>query len=180
MNFKKSKYKTGEKALTQNQVKKLLDVIGDVEDEALIRLAVTTGLRRSDIVRVRVADVDVDAGTLSFYEAKKDIIRQVYLQPSTCTCLRKHMKTKAKGALLFNFSSRTAWNRLNKWLDRAGLPRRPFHALRSTTIKLCQQAGWPIEMTAALVNDKIATVQEHYLCPSQEEMKETTDCKPTI
>lgn len=44
-----------------------------------------------------------------------------------------------------HIADKTAYNVLAFYLDKAGLPSRPFHSLRATCIKLCQRKGWTIE-----------------------------------
>jgi integrase len=77
-----------------------------------------------------------------------------------------------KRTKLFSFSGRTAYNILQHYCVAAGIPIRPFHALRATCIKFCQAAGWTPEQTAKHVDDRISTIQEHYLVPSMADMRE--------
>jgi integrase len=81
---------------------------------------------------------------------------------------------------IFSKTGRTAYTRLQKYCDKAGIPRRPFHALRATCIKRCQAAGWSIEQVAKLTGDTIAVIQEHYSWPSSSEMQEVAMEKPVI
>lgn len=185
---KKERYLTGEKALTEKQVENFLLKIGTVYDEALFRLALTTGIRREDIVNIKQADVNLEAGTVSFYEHKKDRIRTVPIPESTAQKLRQHLAIIGKGTWLFpapgdkkkHISSRQVYNRFQRYLKEAGIEPRPFHALRATCIKLCQRRGWSVEQTAKLVGDTIAVVQEHYSVPSEEELKQVAEEKAIL
>ena len=177
---------TGEKALTITQVNKLLSVITDLQDLALIKLAISTGIRRSDIVAVKSADVSIEELTVTFYENKKNAIHTVPVSEGMMNTLEMIMKIN-KGYWLFpakndhlHISSKTAYNKLQTHLKRAGISPKPFHALRGTCAKLCQAKGWDIEKTAKLLNDTIKTVQGHYQTPSLEEMKETAKEKAIL
>lgn len=52
-------------ALTQTQVTKLLSVITDPTHQLLIKLAATSGMRRSEILGLRYQDVDLERGTFT-------------------------------------------------------------------------------------------------------------------
>jgi integrase len=176
---KEESYKTGEKALTYEQVQKLLSQVGiPLQEEALLRLALDGGLRREDIVGVRRPDVKLEESQVLFYEHKKRRNWQVFLEPATMKALSQAMAASS-GIWLFpaanqkkHIASRTAYNILQRNLLACGVESKPFHALRSTCMKLKQKAGWPVEMTAKHTGDTIRVVQEHYLTPSLEEMRE--------
>lgn len=177
---------TGEKALTQSQVNKLLETITDLQDLAMIKLAISTGIRRGDIVKVKAADVNITELTVSFFEQKKNAMHTVPVSESVMNTIQMVIKIN-KSKYLFPskggtspISSKTAYNRLNYYLQKAGIGRKPFHSLRGTCAKLCQAKGWPVERTAKLLNDTIRTVQGHYQTPSMEEMKETAQEKAIL
>jgi len=178
MRVKSERYKTGERALTRTEYNKMLAVIDNVEDELMLKLAVSTGIRREDFFNIKIADIDLDQMKLTFYEAKKKRSRTVDLETDVVLLIRKHLKTFAKREKLFSFTGRSGWNHFNHWCDIAEIPRRPFHAIRGTTAKFCQAAGWPIEKTAKLLGDTIEVVQEHYNTPSADEMAEMAKEKP--
>ena len=179
--LKRERYRSGEKALTQGQVGEFLAVVTDVRDLALFQIALTGGLRRDDIVNLKRDGVNFEDGTIHFWEKKKRRFKTIYLPSTTMNTIQMVFKAypKEKG-LLFPISSKTAYNRFQKYLKRAGLPSRPFHALRATCIKLCQLRGWSSEMTAEHVGDSVPTIQAHYLTPSKEEMRAIAREKPII
>ena len=172
--MKRERYKSGEKALTRAEVGRLLEVITDVRDLCFFQLALSGGIRRDDMVNLKKPDFDFIEGSLVFYESKKRRMHTVYLPKKVLNSVEMvlnaypHEKTK----YLFPWCSKTGYNKFQMYLGRAGLDRRPFHALRATCIKLCQGRGWSSEQTAAHVGDKVSTIQEHYLTPRKAEMKE--------
>jgi integrase/recombinase XerD len=186
---KRRKYTSGEKALTKGQLNKLLEYITDLEERVLIKTAVVLGIRRNDIVQLRVGDIDFETLRLVFYEHKKKRNHIVPIPTNLANelaMLIKVNKTK-RSEFLFpgrhgkgHMSSKTAYNILQKNLEKAGLPHKPFHALRATCIKLHQQEGWTVEQTAKLIGDTVAVVQEHYATPSDEELAEVMAEKPII
>lgn len=170
--------RTGEKSLTQKEYQKILAVCNTLEEEVLMKMSVGLGLRRRDIASVKVGNIDLTEGKLTYHEHKKNRDRTVPLGPDLTQLLRKYLTTLPKNqAFLFRwgkgqYGDRTAHRRLTSLCDRAGIPRRPFHALRATCIKFKQADGWPVEATAKLVGDTITVVQEHYSTPSDAELSE--------
>lgn len=185
----KSEYKrrSGEYALSEAQVKKLLGVVGRIDHEVLLRVAIELGLRRADVVAIKQANIDLNKKWLLFEETKKQSrIHQVPLSNSLAKLIEQYLNILGKNEWLFpsshdkrkHISSKTAWNTLNKYLLKAKLPQRPFHALRATCIKLCQRKGWSIEQVMKLTNDTFRTIKEHYDVPGEEEMREVAERNP--
>ncbi len=171
-------YKTGEKSFTKNEFEKLLSKIGQLDTEILILLAVKTSMRRDDIISLEIANINTKERTITFYERKKRRIRTIFIDSEMSRKLEIYLHTLPKSQKrLFAFSSKTAYNRLQALCELAGIPKRPFHALRATCIKFCQQAGWTPEEVSKLTGDTIRVIQEHYSTPSLTEMKETTEEK---
>jgi integrase/recombinase XerD len=171
-------YRTGQKAFTKKEFEKVLSKVGVLEDEILILLGVNTGMRRRDITSIEVKNIDLKNQSVIYYEHKKRRTRTIFISSEMTRKLEIYLNTlPKKQERLFGFRDRTAYNRLNRYCRLAGIPERPFHALRATCIKFCQQAGWTLAEVAELTGDSIRTIQEHYETPSIEEMKETSETK---
>jgi integrase len=182
MRYKKERYRSGEKALTPREYEKLISVVDRQEDEVCFKLAVSIGARREDLASIKVHDIDLDELKLSFYEQKKRRIHTVPLSPEMARLIKQLLNSRGKNQTvdLFPFTGRTMYDRLQRYCDKAEIPRRPFHALRATCIKRCQSAGWSIEQVSRLTGDTIAVIQEHYSYPSSSEMQEVAELKPVI
>jgi integrase len=205
MFVKKDRYRTGEHALSQREYDKLVSVIDHLEDEVMIKLAVSTGIRREDlchgtikrkrvdkstkkitdykmITGIKISDIDFDERKLSFMESKKNRIMDVPLSDNILVLIRKLINSRGKNQneYLISFSGRTAHRKLQMYCDKAGIPGRPFHALRATCIKFCQAAGWAPEQVSKLTGDTIAVIQEHYSTPTNAEMLAVVQDKPII
>ncbi len=188
----KMSYTTGEHTLNEEELETLLNSIEDFENYVLIKTAVTTGLRRGDIVRLKWEGVDWSNKKILFYEKKKKRNSEVYVNNDLLTDLRRlyniqeenqpylfpggSEKVRGKG----HISSKTAYNRFQYYLDKAGLKQRPFHSLRATCIKLCQKRGWSAEETSKHVGDTIRVIQEHYSTPTDVEMRSVAEKKKII
>lgn len=173
--------KSGTVALTEPEATLLLSKIGHIEDKALLSFAIASGIRREDIVSVQLKDVDMETRIVSFWESKKKRPWSVWFGEDTAVTLEQHIHGLPKGTpWLFpsprdpkkHLSSRHAYNILQLWLERAGLKKRPFHALRATCIKVLQKRGLTIDQVMKQTGDSFRTIKEHYDTPSDDEMRE--------
>jgi len=188
---KRTRYTTGEKALTAGEWAKIQGCIDNLEDEVMLKLAVSTGIRREDLgyskkhnSGIRVSDIEElpdGTGRMKFLEHKKNRIHEVPLSKEMMRLIKLLINSRdKKEQFLITFSGRTCHRRLQEYCDKAGIERRPFHALRATCIKLCQRAEWRVEEVAKLTGDTIAVIQEHYSTPTPGEMQETIRKKAII
>jgi len=171
----------GEVSFSEEEWNKLLKVVDNLEDELMLKLAVSTGLRREDLVGILIENIDFEQGTLVFFEKKKKKHRTIPLQENIIKLIKIYLNnTRKKQGRLFDFTGRTAYNRLNELCNKAGIQRRPFHALRSTCAKFCLKAGWTELEVAKLLGDKIETIQTHYVVPSNSDMSEVVKKKSFV
>lgn len=175
-------YTVGQDALTPLEYEKVCEACSSIEDEALLKFTVATGMRREDVVNVERQNINLTTGSVTFSEKKKGgRIRTIYIGQKLCTLLIKYLKTVPKDQkLLFDFCGKTAYNKLQDLCDVAGIRRRPFHALRATCVKRCQAAKWTPEQVCKLTGDTLRVIQEHYATPSESEMGEVAKASEII
>lgn len=168
-------------ALSQTDYKKLLRACGTLEEELMIKIGVRLGLRRRDLSKILIADIDLEERSLTFFEHKKNRHRTLPLTTDLAQLISKHLHTLPKDRVyLFKWGKSehgdfTAWRKLNALCDRAGIARRPFHALRGTAYKFAKQQGWSAEQAAHLLGDTVQTAMMHYGKPSPGEMRDLMD-----
>jgi integrase len=191
--FNREQYKSGQHALTAKQAKELLLTFSNIQDKAMIALAMSVGLRREDLVNVKRKDFNPKEGTITYFEHKKKRTRTVYIpSQETIQLLIMHIQACRKSEWLFpspkvtgkfknsHISSRQVYDILNEHLDNAGMGTRPFHALRATCYKICKEAGWTPRMAAELLGDSITVAEVHYGAPSVGEMQEAAKKMPIL
>lgn len=189
--MKRTRYTTGEKAFTEDEWKKFLTVIDNLEDEVLFKLGVSAGIRREDIGHskkrnsgIRVSDITElknGTGTLKFFEHKKNRIWEVPLSREMMRIIKMLINSREKKEpFLITYSGRTCHRRLQEYCEKAGIEKRPFHALRATCVKFCQKNNWTVEQVSKLTGDTIAVIQQHYSTPSNSEMQEVVENKAII
>jgi integrase len=190
---------SGALALTVEEATKLLGAVDNTRDSALLALAISTGIRREDVVAIRLGDVDAERGSVTFYESKKRRTRTVPIDGGGLRALRQYVHGIPRGQVwLFpgghgnrprtvpgrptpkHLTGRAAWNVLNHWLRVAGLEPRPFHALRSTCYKMAKARGWSPEQAAALIGDSVRVAMEVYGVSTPGELKEAARDRPIL
>lgn len=168
-------------ALSETDFKKLLRACNKKEDQILLQLAVELGLRRLDISKIlisniRISDDKDQPSKLTYHEHKKNRDRTIALPDALAQEIGMYLQTLPREQKhLFRwgrskFGDFTAYRRFNDICVLAGIPTRPFHALRGTAYKFKKAQGWSVEQAAALLGDTISVAQEHYGKPSDSEL----------
>ena len=190
-NYDREQIRTGEHSLSVHEAKQLLSKCEDFTEKMLLRTAMNTGIRRSDIARLSWKNIDFEERSITYYESKKDKTRTIYVSESLINELKQLRSIHKDEYYCFpgrsgkkygkgHISSKTAYNVFQRNLEAAGLSRRPFHSLRATCVKLCQSNGWSVEQTAKHIGDTVRVVQEHYATPSVSEMRELSEEKQIL
>jgi integrase len=155
--------------LAPDQVQVLMDVVRGHPLEALVIVAVNTGLRQGELLGLRWEDVDLDSATLQvrralqrvdkewrFVDTKTGRSRRAVTLPALAVAaLRAHRLRQSLRRLPTSedlvFTSRTGrplsgtsvTHTFQAILQRAGLPRLRFHDLRHTHVALLIRNGEP-------------------------------------
>jgi len=174
-------------ALSEGEVKRLLDACSDLSDYIMILLAVRYGFRRDDVVSIKIKDLVLDSSepTLTYYEHKKNRSRTIPIEQDVVVDLRRYINTlpKEQTNLLKITDGSTAWIHLQNLCEVAGIPvpvgrtGRPFHALRGTCVKMRQKQGWTLHQTAFLIGDDPETVSKHYALATSSEIADIMNKK---
>jgi len=167
-------------AFSEGELKRLLAACDDMGDYIMILLASRYGMRREDVVNIKVNDINFASGMLSYYERKKKRILTVPLEADVAQDLKRYIGTFHKGReyLLPFQDGSTAWRHLQDLCKVASIAKpegrngRPFHSLRGTAVKQRQAAGWTIHECAALIGDEADTVSKHYATVTTMELAE--------
>ena len=184
-------HRIGEVSFTDSEIDKLFKVCQTIEEELMLHLELELALRREDAADVRLENIDLQNSKVKFVEHKKHVkkdgkdlgsrIRTVYIGPKLKQTIEKYINaTGRKKGKIFNCTGRTLFNWLQDMCDRAQIPRRPFHAFRSTSIKRHLRGGWTISQVCAYTFDSPSVIEMHYLVPSDDEMRELSQKKEVL
>jgi integrase len=155
-------------ALTSEQVRTLLGTSSGTRTDVILRTAVSTGMRQSELMGLRWSDVDLESGTIyvsrqygrdgDYTEPKTSKSRRrIDLPETTSAILRAHRTAQLQERLAATewedndlvFCTRNGRPLIHRnvlrdfalQLRKADLPHVPFHALRHTHASLLLQQG---------------------------------------
>ncbi|MGA9994301.1 MAG: site-specific tyrosine recombinase XerD [Pyrinomonadaceae bacterium] len=163
------------KFLNEEEMERLLaapDVGTDegVRDRAILELMYATGLRVSEMVTMRLADLDLDGGMILCH-GKGSKERRVPIGRSATEWLQKYRGVRARAGranhprLFINSVGQTltrqhAWSMIKRYAERAGLPDISPHTLRhSFATHLLQRGADSRSVQALLGHSDISTTQ---------------------
>lgn len=137
----------------------------DLHDVVL--LALSTGMRRNEILSLRFSQIDLANGKIYLYETKNGEARGVPLAGPAHAAMRQRLELKTNdGDLTFAgktgvtpFDIRKPWYRA---LDEAGLREVRFHDLRHTAASLLAKGGASLPEIGAVLGHKSAEMTKRY------------------
>lgn len=155
--------------LTVAEAQRLLNAC-DQDFRPLVRAALETGCRYSELARLEVHDFNKDAGTVTIRKSKTSKARHVVLTDDGKACFKQHCAKRAGNALMFTHADGTGWKASEqaRVMDAANeharlRPRVTFHALRHSWASLAAMNGVPLLVVAKnLGHSDTRMVEKHY------------------
>jgi integrase len=134
--------------LSADQLKSLLKAIGESADReaaTMLHLALFTGMRRGELLKLKWADIDFDRGFINIKNPKGGVSQKIPLNDpardilENCPQKAEHVFVKEKGKPFTNAINKRA--RVIR--TAAGLPSdfRPFHGLRHAFASMLASSG---------------------------------------
>jgi integrase len=161
--------------LTVAQAERLLNAC-DADFRPLVRAALETGCRYSELTRMQVHDFNPDANTVTVRKSKSGKARHVTLTPEGAEFFRQHCAGRDGTETMFRRADSASWNTSDQARPiRAACtharisPAVSFHALRHTWASLAAMNGVPLMVVAKnLGHADTRMVEKHYghLAPS--------------
>ena len=152
------------RAMDPDDLQKLLSVIHDIRDRALILVLLRTGLRIGELLQTKMADVHLKERKIEIYEGEKNRLgRVVYLSDDAVIALRKWLKKRnpseeylfyGKNAETLSYS--TARIIFRRYLEKTGLTEKGYslHTLRHTFATELLNAGMRLECLQVLLGHR--------------------------
>jgi integrase len=147
----------------------------DPEFRPLVRAALETGARYSELARLEVIDFNADAGTIAIRKSKAGGARHIVLTDEGIAFFTEHCAGRA-GELMFSHHAKSPWKKAEQARPmreanlRAKLkPPITFHGLRHTWASLAVMNAVPLMVVAKNLGHKdTRMVEKHYghLAPS--------------
>ena len=176
-----------------NAIKNLLRWEGNVRDLLLFQLGITSGLRASDILRVKISDLYAEGGTIREYfeikEKKTSKNNRITITPKTKAVLGEYAERypeilkKPENYAFFkkktyplgssSIGRKTYWLLMNRVAKDVGLEGRfGSHSPRKTLGYSLRMNGVPLEIIQHKLNHSSLAITQRYLWITMEEVED--------
>ena len=153
---------------SKEQIEKMLftavDIFNDHEIRDAIKLALYTGCRQGELLKLEVGDVSFDRGTLTFRNTKNGTNHTLDMHPELVEMLEIRCEGETKGTKVFNFRNKDElYSRFCKVRDYLGFSKElVWHSIRHTTGTWLSENGSDILTIARVLNHKTTKTTERY------------------
>lgn len=157
--------------MSRKEVRALFAAIENGKHRAILMLVYAAGLRVSEVVRLRIEDVDADREMLHVRQAKGRKDRYVPLSSVALKAIRIYLRYRpTKGPWLFpgqkpgrHLTARTVQHAFAKARERAGIEKRAtVHTLRHSFATHLHETGTGLRYIQALLGHKSPKTTEVY------------------
>jgi integrase/recombinase XerD len=160
------------RAMNPADVRRLLSVLDDIRDRALILLLLRTGIRIGEALGLRVNDLDIRDRKIHLFEGEKNSMgRVVYLSDDALFAIKLWLRRRDKNKeFIFYGQSNghlcysTGRGLFVKYLKKAGLDQKGYtvHCLRHTFASELLNAGMRLECLQQLLGHQDIEVTRRY------------------
>jgi site-specific recombinase XerD len=160
------------RAMNPADVRKLLSVVDDIRDRALILLLLRTGIRIGEALGLRLNDLDIKDRKVHLFEGEKNSMgRVVYLSDDALFAIKLWLRRRDKNKeFIFYGQSNghicysTGRGLFVKYLKKAGLDQKGYtvHCLRHTFASELLNAGMRLECLQQLLGHQDIEVTRRY------------------
>jgi site-specific recombinase XerD len=160
------------RAMHPADVKKLLSVIDDIRDRALILLLLRTGMRIGEALGLRLNDLDMRDRKVHLFQGEKNSMgRVVYLSDDVLLALKLWLRRRDQNKEFVFYGQgnkpvcySTGRSRFVKYIQKAGLEQKGYtvHCLRHTFASELLNAGMRLECLQQLLGHQDIEVTRRY------------------
>jgi len=159
------------RAIAPSDIRKILGIIKDIRDRALILVLLRTGMRIGELLRLNVKDLDVRERKIHIYEGEKNCLgRVVYISDDAVMALGLWLKKREKTREYLFYGLRSilcytsARNIFTQYLRETGLQHKGYtiHSLRHTFASELLNAGMRLECLQLLLGHRDIEMTRRY------------------
>ena len=160
------------RAMNPSDVRKLLSVVDDIRDRALILLLLRTGIRIGEALGLRLNDLDIKDRKVHLFEGEKNSMgRVVYLSDDALFAIKLWLRRRDKNKEFIFYGQgnghicySTGRGLFVKYLKKAGLDQKGYtvHCLRHTFASELLNAGMRLECLQQLLGHQDIEVTRRY------------------
>ena len=162
------------KVLSREEVERLIEASGSLFDRTLLMVLYGTGMRRAEVARLKVADIDSQRMVLHVVNGKGGKDRDLPLSPALLETLRAHWKWLKPRTYLFPsrlhrdaeqpITDKIVWRVCREAAKRAGLRKRVTpHLIRHSWATHLLEAGTDLRTIQLLLGHEDLEVTARYL-----------------
>ena len=149
--------------LSQDEVARLIDATSNLMHRAMVMTLYATGLRRAELCRLKVADIDSERMVIHVLEGKGGRDRDVPLSPKLLDTLREYWRWMKPRTFLFPgmannwradvpITEKIVWKAVSEARQRAGITKRVSpHTLRHSFATHMLEAGADLRVIQVLL-----------------------------
>ena len=160
------------RAIPPDDIAKLLAVLDNIRDRAMVLLLLRTGMRIGELLELTVTDINLPGHQITIYIGEKNYQgRVVYFSDDAEEALLAwlNIRDPSKNYLFYGRNDQplsyvAAWHRINDCFKRAGLSHKPYspHCLRHTFATEVLNAGMRLEVVQQLLGHKDIEMTRRY------------------
>ena len=164
--------------LSKDEIQRMIDACNNIKHKLIITLMYSSGLRVSEVVKMKFDDLDLDEkmGMVRSGKGRKD--RHIILSSNFIEYLEKYQKKRKRDSqYIFNtikshITTRQAQRVVSDAAKGAGIRKRVFcHALRSSFATHLLDSGTDIRVIQELLGHSNISTTERYTKVSREKLK---------
>ena len=171
-------------SLTENQVEDMYAKSKNKRDKAILSLLFHNGLRVSELINIKLDDVNFDNGVIKII-GKGDKWRYAYLNSKTILDIKEYLKVRKdsndNNLFISNYHNKMNEQGINKTVKciakKAGIDIKSLnfstHSCRHTCLTLLNESGVPIEVCQQIAGHSDITTTKRYIDVNQQRVKET-------
>lgn len=175
-------YKRLPKALSLDQCNHLLNYYSDSRNKLMIYLFLTSGIRLSELINIKISDIDLKEHTIKII-AKGNRHRTIYLNKKCIKMIEKFILNKSKDEYLFNarsfkMSRRNVEYIIKKALDGIGGEGCSVHSLRHTAATIMYNDTKDILLVKEFLGHSSIVSTQIYTHISSSDVREIVENNP--
>ena len=182
LDVRPSKPKSLPEYVEPKDIGRLIDFIRDKtthkgtvkRDILLIRFAILTGLRRSELAHLVAGDIQIKQKYVFVRKGKGNKDRTVPLLNSLVGDLADHIQEMKPTDIVFGLTERSITDKVYTWSKKAGLKLHP-HSFRHHFAEQLLEKGVPLTVVSALLGHENLETTARYLGLRPESLREAVD-----
>jgi integrase/recombinase XerD len=175
--------------LSQEEVTRLIDSASNLSHRAMLMILYSTGVRRSELVHIKVSDIDSERMVIHIRQGKGSKDRDVPLSSKLLDTLREYWRWAKPKTYLFPgqsggdvpLTTKAVWHACQDAVHRAGIPKRISpHSLRHSYATHLLESGADLRTIQLLLGHADIKHTTVYLHLSQRHLHAVTNPLDTL